>query len=197
MYGTLEQLDDGRWQLRFTRTLPHPLEKVWRAITEPEHLAHWFPSTIEGERTAGAHLRFSFPQDLVTPIDGEMLAYQPPSLLEFRWGADILRLELREAGDGTVLTLLDTLDERGKAARDGVGTSAWTDSQPTSGVSQPPASQWASGRTCSPTTSRASAPKQPRSGHPKECNNRNWRASRERSPCRVRRCVIDQASVSA
>ena len=40
--GRLEQLEDGRWRLRFTRTLEHPPEKVWRAITEPEHLAHWF-----------------------------------------------------------------------------------------------------------------------------------------------------------
>ena len=42
MYGELEQLNDGRWRLRFTRALAHPPEKVWRAITEPEHLASWF-----------------------------------------------------------------------------------------------------------------------------------------------------------
>jgi hypothetical protein len=30
MYGTLERPDDGRWQLRFTRTLRHAPEKVWR-----------------------------------------------------------------------------------------------------------------------------------------------------------------------
>ena len=48
MYGELEQRSDGRWRLRFTRALAHPPEKVWRAITEPEHLAQWFPTTIEG-----------------------------------------------------------------------------------------------------------------------------------------------------
>lgn len=121
MYGDLEQQADGRWQLRFTRTLAHPVEKVWRAITEPEHLEHWFPSTIEGERTAGAPLRFSFPGDSVDPIDGEMLAYEPPELMELRWGTDIVRFELRPVSDGTELTLLDTLDELGKGARDGAG----------------------------------------------------------------------------
>lgn len=60
-YGDLEQLEDGRWQLRFTRSFRHPPEKVWRAISEPEHLARWFPTTIEGERVAGAVLRFAFP----------------------------------------------------------------------------------------------------------------------------------------
>src|SRR5947208_3427599 len=81
-YGKLEQGRDGRWQLRFERQLAHPQEKVWRAITEPEHLAAWFPSTIEGERAAGARLRFSFPDGVAEPIDGVMLAYDPMSLLE-------------------------------------------------------------------------------------------------------------------
>jgi uncharacterized protein YndB with AHSA1/START domain len=121
MYGTLEQLDDGRWQLRFTRTLRHPLARVWQAITEPEQLAHWFPTTIEGERAAGAPLRFSFPGGQAPPFDGEMIACEPPSLMELRWGPDIVRLELRAIPEGTELTLLDTLEERGKAARDGAG----------------------------------------------------------------------------
>ena len=32
MLGTLEQTQDGLPQLRFTRMLEHPVEKVWRAI---------------------------------------------------------------------------------------------------------------------------------------------------------------------
>ena len=127
MYGTVKQLDDGRWQLRFRRTLPHPQSKVWRAITEPEQLAQWFPTTIEGERTAGAPLRFSFPNGDWPAFDGEMLAFEPESVLELRWGPDIVRIELRPIGDETELTLLDTLEERGKAARDGAGWHACLD----------------------------------------------------------------------
>jgi uncharacterized protein YndB with AHSA1/START domain len=121
MYGTLEQADDGRWRLRFSRTLHHPIDKVWRAITEPEHLEAWFPTTIDGERTAGAQLRFSFPGGQAPPFEGEMIAFDPPRLMELRWGPDVLRLELREIPDGTELTLLDTLEQHGKAARDGAG----------------------------------------------------------------------------
>jgi uncharacterized protein YndB with AHSA1/START domain len=127
-YGTIEQVDDGRWRLRFTRTLAHPQTKVWRALTEPEQLASWFPTTIEGERAAGAGLRFSFPETMeIEPIDGEMLAYDPESLIEFRWGPDVVRIELRPVSEGTELTLLDTLEERGKAARDGAGWHACLD----------------------------------------------------------------------
>ena len=121
MHGRLERVDDGRWQLCFTRTLPHPPEKVWRALTEPEHLAHWFPTTIEGERAAGAPLRFAFRSGEAPAFDGELIAFEPPSLLEFRWGPDVIRLELRPESDGTELTLLDTLEERGKGARDAAG----------------------------------------------------------------------------
>jgi uncharacterized protein YndB with AHSA1/START domain len=128
MYGTLEQLDDGRYRLRFTRTLAHPVDKVWRAVTEPEHLARWFPTTIEGARIVGAPLRFSFPGGDAPPFDGEMLSYDPPSLMELRWGTDLLRLELRTVAQGTELTLFDTLDARGKAARDGAGWHACLDS---------------------------------------------------------------------
>src|SRR5439155_10034394 len=84
-HGRLEQVGD-RWQLVFTRRLPHPPEKVWRAITEAEHLAAWFPTTIEGERRTGASLRFAFREHEIPPMEGEMLACEPPSKLEFMWG---------------------------------------------------------------------------------------------------------------
>ena len=121
MYGTLEHTDDGRSRLRFVRNLPHPPERVWRAITEPEELEHWFPTTIEGERAVGATLRFSFREHDLPAFEGEMLAYEDGRALEFSWGSDIVRIELRPTGQGTELTLLDTLDEHGKAARDAAG----------------------------------------------------------------------------
>jgi uncharacterized protein YndB with AHSA1/START domain len=118
--GKLEQ-SDGNWRLRFVRSVPHPPEKVWRALTEPEHLEAWFPTTIEGEMTAGAALRFSHRDAPLPPMDGEMIACDPPSLIEFRWGEDTLRFSLEPDGSGTKLTLVDTLEELGKAARDGAG----------------------------------------------------------------------------
>jgi uncharacterized protein YndB with AHSA1/START domain len=127
MYGELEQLDDRRWRLRFTRMLPHPPAKVWRAVTEPEHLEYWFPTTIEGQRAAGAPLRFSFRGEQAPPFDGTMLAYEPERVMELGWGPDVIRIELEQAAGGTMLTLLDTLDERGKAARDGAGWHACLD----------------------------------------------------------------------
>jgi uncharacterized protein YndB with AHSA1/START domain len=105
--GTLTREGD-RWMLTFTRRLAHPREKVWRAVTEPAHLAAWYPP-----------LRFVSPAG--DGFDGQMLVFDPPEVMEFTWGADRLRIELRADGPGTLLTLTDTFDELGKAARDGAG----------------------------------------------------------------------------
>jgi uncharacterized protein YndB with AHSA1/START domain len=116
--GTLARRGD-RWALTFTRQLAHPPEKVWRAVTEPEHLAAWFPQEIVGERRAGAALKFASPAG--DGFDGEMLVFEPPSVMEFTWGDDLLRIELRPSGPGTLLTLTDTFTDLGKAARDAAG----------------------------------------------------------------------------
>jgi len=119
MNGKLEQIA-GTWRLRFVRELAHAPEQVWRALTEPQQLRAWFPQEIEGEWEVGAPLRF---RSKYGEFDGEVLACEPPALLEFSWGPDRLRFELAPARDGEActLTLLDTLEELGKAARDGAG----------------------------------------------------------------------------
>ncbi len=120
MNGTLEDLG-GRWRLRFTRELAHPPAKVWRAITEPEHLAAWFPQRISGDWAAGSKLTFSSPEGRGPDFYGEVLTAEAPSVLEFTWGTDVIRLELAPAPAGCTLTLLDTFGELGKAARDAAG----------------------------------------------------------------------------
>ena len=50
-----------------------------------------------------------------------MLASVPPSLLELRWGDDILRFELEPDGAGCTLRLRVTFPVHGKAARDAAG----------------------------------------------------------------------------
>jgi uncharacterized protein YndB with AHSA1/START domain len=121
MTGTLEQTAAGP-RLRFTRRLAHAPDVVWRAITEPEHLKAWFPDTIEVSRwEAGAPVRFVHEQNPEWSSEGEVIEVDPPRALEFSWDTDVLRFELAPDGDGTTLTLLDTLEALGKAARDGAG----------------------------------------------------------------------------
>jgi uncharacterized protein YndB with AHSA1/START domain len=119
-YGELQRWGE-RPVLRYDRHLPHGPEKVWRALTEDEHLDAWFPTTFEGDRTAGAALTFNHRHRDLPPMEGEMRAFEPPSLLEFTWAGDVVRFELTPEGDGTALALIVEMEEFGKLARDGAG----------------------------------------------------------------------------
>ena len=120
-YGVLERGADTV-TVRFTRQLAHPPSKVWRALTEAEHLASWFPTTIEGNLgTPDAPLQFGFREVEMPPMDGRALEFDPPKLLAFVWGDETLRFELTAHESGTLLDFTATFAEIGKAARDGAG----------------------------------------------------------------------------
>ncbi len=111
--------------LSFERRLAHPVARVWRAVTDPGELAHWFPSTVEGELRAGGELTFRFedmPLDAPTTMSGRVTDYDPPRLVAFYWGADHLRFELEPAeSDACLLRFTVVLDAEDKAARDAAG----------------------------------------------------------------------------
>jgi uncharacterized protein YndB with AHSA1/START domain len=114
---------DGRPAVRFERRLSHPQDAVWRAITVPGELAKWFPSAVEVDLRVGGQMAFTFPMEGVEPMDGEVLALDPPRRFWFMWGEDELRFDLEpiDGGDGTLLRFTDVLGDEGKAARDGAG----------------------------------------------------------------------------
>ncbi len=120
MHGTYEIVDD-RSALTFARRLDHSVERVWRAVTEPDELAHWFPSVVRGDLTTGATLTFEFPGGEMPAMQGEVLEADSPRCLAFTWGDDVLRIELEPDGEGCVLHLVVLFDDAGRAARDAAG----------------------------------------------------------------------------
>jgi len=121
MTDDLGTLDPSGPTLRFERIYEHPIDKVWAAVSDPAHQAVWFPQQILGERRAGASLRFVTSVDPDDGFDGEMVAYDPPHLMEMRWGQSSLRIELHAEGDRTRLVLTEVLDDLGGGARNGAG----------------------------------------------------------------------------
>jgi uncharacterized protein YndB with AHSA1/START domain len=106
--GTL-LTSDGRSVLRFERVLPHPPEKVWRAITESDELSGWFPARMEGERKVGAPLRFVAEGE---DTFGEILEFDGPRVFAFSWNDSVLRFELRQDPVGCLLIFTHTYSER-------------------------------------------------------------------------------------
>jgi uncharacterized protein YndB with AHSA1/START domain len=130
MYGAYDTIEN-RPALRFERRLSHPIDVVWRAITESDELAHWFPSRVEvDELRDGADLTFTFehmPLDEPSTMTGRVTEFDPPRLFAFTWGPpsheDHLRFELEPVPEeeACLLRLTVLLDARDKAARDGAG----------------------------------------------------------------------------
>jgi uncharacterized protein YndB with AHSA1/START domain len=122
--GTARREGDG-YVVTYERQLRHPREKVWRAITESEHLAHWMPCDIVGERKEGAEIELPFwPAHVerygleITPtLPGEIKVWDPPAVFEWSWSTDLLRWELDEVDDGTRLRFTTWLgpDQKGAA----------------------------------------------------------------------------------
>ena len=94
---TVEQhVVNGRPALRLTRRLPHSVERVWRAVSEPAELEKWFVAVVPWEPRVGE--TFSAGGD-----DGEVTEVSPPHVLAWRWATEEYRIELSADGDGCVL----------------------------------------------------------------------------------------------
>lgn len=105
------------WTLIFVRHLNHPPTKVWTALTSPTHLSQWAPFTASRDLSTTGDATLSM-------LDGEshqdtqatVTHADPPKLLEYTWGKDLLRWELEptpistntDTPTGTRLTLLHT-----------------------------------------------------------------------------------------
>jgi uncharacterized protein YndB with AHSA1/START domain len=119
-HGTFATVD-GHPAVRFERRLQHPVEKVWRAVTEPAGLAHWFPAEVEVELEEGGRMHFVHGDGAAPPADGRVLELDPERAFEFTWGEERLRLELEPTDDGCLLRLTHFLSTREQAARDAAG----------------------------------------------------------------------------
>jgi uncharacterized protein YndB with AHSA1/START domain len=116
--GTLETID-GRPALRFERALPHGVERVWRAVTEPAELARWFVAPVSWtpalDETFGP-----------AGQGGRITELQPPHVIRWEWGAERYAFELRQDGDGCVLTFTHVFDDKhGPAAQHAAGWEAY------------------------------------------------------------------------
>jgi len=117
-----ERDDDGRWTLTFVRLLRHAPDQVWAALTDPEQLGRWAP--FEADRdlaTLGTATLTMVDGDTRVDLDARVTRAEPPALLEYSWGDDVLRWELEPVGSGTRLTLHHRVDDETMPPRAAAG----------------------------------------------------------------------------
>ncbi|GAA3741368.1 uncharacterized protein YndB with AHSA1/START domain [Spinactinospora alkalitolerans] len=115
---------DGRPVLRIQRQLHHTPEKVWRAITEPDHLSRWYPFQVTDMdlRIGG---RIDFDDGAGTTMTATITELDPPRTFAFSEHApaqtpnesdDLVHFELRPEGADCLLVFTHTFDDRPAAA---------------------------------------------------------------------------------
>jgi uncharacterized protein YndB with AHSA1/START domain len=100
--------------LRYERVLPHPIEDVWHAITDPDEINGWWGTRPEIDlRVDGEYVSHHATGDRV--VD-RIVRLEPPYLLEHTFWRHVnpdarVTYELRSVASGTLLVLTHTMTE--------------------------------------------------------------------------------------
>ena len=90
------------------RQIPHPPEKIWRALTQPHLIAEWLMDT---DFQANVGHRFDFRAEWGS-VNCEVLEVEPHRSLSYTWGdsrlKSIVTWTLTPAGAGTHLRMEQT-----------------------------------------------------------------------------------------
>jgi len=111
--GAEVRKDGDEWTLILVRDLRQPPEMVWRALTEPEQLREWAPFDADRNLdTIGPVMlaTVAAPKPQVSPSN--VTRADAPSLLEYSWGENKVRWELKPHAKGTRLILWHNIDRK-------------------------------------------------------------------------------------
>ena len=116
-------VNSDEFTVRRTISIKAPIDKVWAAITEAEHLARWFPqSAVLSDVSVGAEGVFTW--DDFEPFAVRIEELDPPRMIAYRWSNDsargvppthvvdsqstVFRFTLEPIDGGTQLTVVES-----------------------------------------------------------------------------------------
>jgi uncharacterized protein YndB with AHSA1/START domain len=113
-------IDEAAFTVRRTIRIAAPVDKVWRAVTEPEYISRWFGRVALQGAGVGASGTITFPDFGTVPLKVE--AVDAPRMVSYRWGNDavaplpdtvddhstVFTFTLEEVPDGTELTVVES-----------------------------------------------------------------------------------------
>lgn len=103
-------VDEEAFSVRRSIQIAAPVEKVWRAVAEPEHVSRWFGRTVLNGTGVGATGTMTFPDYDVIPLRIE--EFEEPRRISYRWNNDDALGKLPDAVDEATSTVFTfTLEE--------------------------------------------------------------------------------------
>lgn len=106
MLAVIRKVEDG-YIARFERHLKHSVEKVWSSLTENEKLAQWFSELRVDELREGGVIKFDMQDGTFETMT--ILELKLHAVLEYTWGADVVRFELYPEPGGCRLVLIEKI----------------------------------------------------------------------------------------
>lgn len=116
MDGKVETIE-GRPALLFERRLAHPVERVWRAMSDSAELSRWFVGPVPWTPDSGEVFE-------VQGQSGEITELEPPHVLAWTWGGQEFRFEISEASGTCVLAFTHVFPDRELGAQHAAGWEA-------------------------------------------------------------------------
>lgn len=100
-----------------TTELPHPVGRVWAALTDPAQFSRWFSETAAWELREGAPMTMGWDEHGIAPA--VIVVVEPETRFAYRWGSEDRPLEpgqstlvewtLQPNGEGgTTLTVVES-----------------------------------------------------------------------------------------
>ena len=109
MYATIKKQNESTIA-EFNRTIPHPIESVWRMLTVNEQLQKWFPQLEIEQLRPDGKIRFDFGNGSYEEMT--ILEVSEPTSFAFSWDKNTMRFELSETVDRqTALKLSEDIVE--------------------------------------------------------------------------------------
>jgi uncharacterized protein YndB with AHSA1/START domain len=112
-YGADIQKNGETWTLVLVRTLRHPPDMVWEALTDPAQLHQWAPFDVDRNLGSAGPVKLS---TVGTPTpyvsDSVVKHVDPPNSIEYTWGENEMRWELQPVANGTKLTLWANINRK-------------------------------------------------------------------------------------
>jgi len=119
MNATLQTIG-GRPALRFERYLAHPVERVWRAVSDPAELERWMPAAANWTLKVGEVFELGGQTGEITELD-------PPHLIAWTFAGQGFRFELRAEDQGCALVFTHVFDKATPAAQTAAGWECYFD----------------------------------------------------------------------
>jgi uncharacterized protein YndB with AHSA1/START domain len=90
--------------LRDERFYPHPVRRVWEALTTAQHLGVWMAARVHVDARLGGRFSLTFGATAVLRLTGTVRAFRPCEMIDYSFDAGgSLRFELRAVAGGTRL----------------------------------------------------------------------------------------------